>query len=406
MSEKTTCVVVGGGPAGMFLGLILARAGVEVTVLEKHGDFLRDFRGDTVHPTTMQLLAELGLWEEFEQLPQSKVTKMSFKDDSGKPVTLIDFTRIRARHRYIAMVPQWDLLDMLAAAGRREPTFTLRMNTEATDVIRSATGVVTGVRYSSAEGAGSISADLVIACDGRHSTLRQAVGLVPQEYPVNIDAWWCRVPAAENIDPFLLPRFGPGRGVIAIPREGYFQVAYLSEKGTDARLRARGIEAFRKDLAELLPEVADQLAELESMDQVKFLDVHFNRLRTWHVPGLLCLGDAAHAMSPAGGLGINVAVQDAVAAARLLAKPLLAGEVTERHLKAVRKRRLPAVIAAQGLQRVIHRNLINPMILGKMLGPPKPILVLARRLPFLTVVPAYLVGIGLRPEHVPRFARR
>lgn len=409
VEEKTTCVVVGGGPAGIFAGLILARGGVQVTVLEKHGDFLRDFRGDTVHPSTLQLLDELGLGEQFRQLPQSRVEKMSFKDSAGRSTTIIDFSKLKAEHPYIAMVPQWDLLDLLATAATMEPNFTLRMNTEATGVIRSPEGMVRGVRYRRREGSGvegSIFADLVLACDGRRSTLRPKVNLVPRNFPVQLDVWWCRVPVGPGIAPNLLPRLGKGRAIIAIPREGYYQVAYLGRKGTDAQLRARGIEAFRRDIAELLPEVSEQVAELSTMDEVKYLDVRVNRLKKWHVPGLLCLGDAAHAMSPVGGVGINVAIQDAVAAARLLAAPLRNGENTEKYCARVRHRRLPAVFLTQGLQLLLHRNLIDPVLQGERGAPPDRILGLVRRLPFLNVVPAYLVGIGLRPEHIPEFARR
>lgn len=409
MAEKTTCVVVGGGPAGIFAGLILARGGVKVTVLEKHGDFLRDFRGDTVHPSTLQLLDELGLAEEFRQLPQSKVEQMSFRDSSGRSTTIIDFSKLKAKYPYIAMVPQWDLLDLLAKAAEAEPNFQLRMNTEAFGVLRSPEGVVHGIKYRRREGSGTegtISADLVLACDGRRSTLRREVSLVPRNFPVDLDVWWCRVPVSPGIAPNLLPRFGKGRAIIAIPREGYYQVAYLGKKGEDAQLRARGIEAFRRDIAELLPEVSDQVAELASMAEVKHLDVRVNRLQKWHVPGLLCLGDAAHAMSPVGGVGINVAIQDAVAAARLLAEPLRSGENTEKHCAAVRRRRLPAVFLTQRLQLLLHRNLIDPVLQGRRDTPPDQVLGLLRRLPFLNVVPAHLVGIGLRPEHIPEFARR
>lgn len=412
MDEKTTCVVVGGGPAGIFAGLILARGGVKVTVLEKHGDFLRDFRGDTVHPGTLQLLDELGLGDKFRRLPQSRVENMSFTDSAGRTATLIDFSRLRTRHPYVAMVPQWDLLDMLASAAAEEANFSLRMNTEALGVTHSPQGAVTGVRYRRRGGAGEpgeegvITADLVLACDGRWSTLRRAAGLVPRDFPVDMDVWWCRVPVDERPAPGLLPRFGKGHALIAIPREGYLQVAYLGKKGTDKQLRAKGIGSFREEIAELLPEAAPRVGELESMDEVKHLDVRVNRLRRWHVPGLLCLGDAAHAMSPVGGLGINVAIQDAVAAARLLAEPLRTGTLREQELAAIRRRRLPAVFLTQRLQLLLHHQLITPVLKGTRTAPPELILRLVRRVPFLNVLPAYLVGIGLRPEHIPAFARR
>lgn len=409
MEEKTTCVVVGGGPAGIFAGLILARGGVKVTVLEKHGDFLRDFRGDTVHPGTLQLLDELGLGAQFRDLPQSRVENMSFTDAQGRTATLIDFSRLRTPHPYVAMVPQWDLLDLLATAAAAEPNFSLRMNTEALGVTRSPQGRVTGVSYRRRDGSGeegTVTADLVLACDGRWSTLRRAAGLTPRDFPVDMDVWWCRVPVKERPAPGLLPRFGKGRALIAIPREGYLQVAYLGKKGTDAQLRATGIGAFQKEITALLPEVAEGVAELRSMDEVKHLDVRVNRLRRWHVPGLLCLGDAAHAMSPIGGLGINVAIQDAVAAARSLAEPLRTGTLRERDLAAIRRRRLPAVFLTQRLQLLLHRYLITPVLADTRTTPPEMILRLVRRAPFLSVLPAHLVGIGPRPEHIPAFARR
>ncbi|SHN56371.1 2-polyprenyl-6-methoxyphenol hydroxylase [Geodermatophilus obscurus] len=407
MGERTTCLVVGGGPAGMVLGLLLARAGVEVTVLEKHADFLRDFRGDTVHPSTLQLLDELGLAEEFARLPHTKVEQVVIPTADGNTVTLGDFRRLRVRYPYIAMTPQWDLLDLLADAGRREPTFTLRMSTEMTDLLREGDRVC-GVRYRTADGdTGEIRADLTVACDGRHSLARRQAGLRPREYPVPIDVWWFRLPRMPDDRPAALaPHAAPGRFAVVIPRETFLQVAYIGRKGTDAELRARGIEAFRADVAELIPEFRDRMDALASMDDVKHLDVRVDRLVQWHVDGLLCIGDAAHAMSPVGGVGINLAVQDAVAAATLLAEPLRRGTVGAAELAAVRARRLLPTVAVQTLQRAMHRGFVGPLVEGRRAGPPKPVLALVQRLPYLSVVPAYLIGVGLRPEHAPAFARR
>ena len=328
-SERTTCVVAGGGPAGMVLGLLLARAGVAVQVLEKHGDFLRDFRGDTVHPSTLQLLDELGLGEQFAKLPYSRLDEVAFPTGEGRTVVVADFRRLKVRYPYVAMVPQWDLLDLLADAAHREPTFTLRMRTEVTGLVREA-GRVQGVRYRTLEGVdGEIRADLVVACDGRWSTVRQQADLRPREFRVPIDAWWFRVPrVAEDHQSALTPRAGRGRFAVVIPRTDFLQIAYIARKGTDPQLRARGIESFRRDVAQLMPELANRMDTLRSMDDVKHLDVRLNRLRRWHLDGLLCIGDAAHAMSPVGGVGINLAVQDAVAAATLLAEPLRRGAVT------------------------------------------------------------------------------
>ncbi len=404
MVETTTCAIVGGGPAGMVLGLLLARAGVHVTLLEKHGDFLRDFRGDTVHPTTMRLLDELGLAEQFAALRYSAIRKGQF-ESNGRSVTYIDFERLRQPYPFIAMVPQWDLLNLLAEAAQAEPNFTLRMNTEVTGLLRDG-GRVAGVRYQGSEGVGELRAELTVACDGRRSITRQEAGLKAREFPVNFDVWWFRLPRAEDTEYSFLPRIGPGKALAVIPREGYFQIAYIGPKGSDAQLRARGIEAFRRDVAALLPDMPGSVAALSSMDDVKHLDVRVNRLRRWHIDGLLCIGDAAHAMSPLGGVGINLAIQDAVAAATLLADPLRQHRVTGRDLAAVRRRRLFPTAVTQAVQRVLGRGLAGPLLRGTAPSPPAALLGLVQRLPWLSVVPAYFVGVGIRPEHAPAFARR
>ncbi len=407
-TESTTCVVVGGGPAGMMLGLLLARAGVEVRVLEKHGDFLRDFRGDTVHPSTMRLLDGLGLGEQFAALPQSHVRSVAFPvDEDQTMVTVGDFRRLRGTHPYIAMVPQWDLLSLLAGAAASEPTFTLMLQSEVTGLLRDG-GRVSGVRYRDPSGVTrELRAHLVVAADGRTSLARREADLPVREYACPLDAWWFRLPRREG-DPAgaLLPRVGRGRMAILIPREGYFQIAYIGRKGTDDALRARGIEAFRADVADLVPALADRVDELRSMDDVKWLDVRLNLLRHWSVDGLLCIGDAAHAMSPVGGVGINLAVQDAVAAATLLAEPLRRGRVRNRDLRAVQRRRIVATRLVQGLQRAMHRGLVEPALAGRLTGPPPAVLALLRRVPGITAVPAYLIGVGFRPESVPPYARR
>ncbi|WP_158887486.1 FAD-dependent oxidoreductase [Amycolatopsis anabasis] len=405
MTERTTCVVVGGGPAGMVLGLLLARAGIEVTVLEKHGDFLRDFRGDTVHPSTLQLLDELGLGEKFAALPHSEIDRISFPIDRDHQLTLGDLRRLKVKYPYIAMVPQWDLLDLLAETGKAEPAFTLRMNTEMTGLITEG-GRVAGVRYRSPDGEGELRADLTVACDGRWSLARREAGLAPREFDVPFDTWWFRLPRKPGDPAGITPHMRNGRFGVALPREGYFQIAYLAAKGSDPRLRAAGIESFREGLADLYPEFADRLDSLESMDDVKFLDVRLNRLHRWHIDGLLCIGDAAHAMSPIGGVGINLAVQDAVATAHLLAGPLRRGRPTESDLAKVRTRRWLPTVLVQGLQRLLHAKVMRPVMERKRNGPPRPVVELLGRAPWLSVVPAYLVGVGVRPEHAPEFARR
>jgi len=429
--ERTTCAVVGGGPAGVVLGLLLARAGVEVTVLEAHADFHRDFRGDTVHPSTLALLDDLGLYERFDALPQTAVRTVELLGADG--VVVADLDRLGRllggvlpvlRHPRIALVPQWDLLDLLATAAQEEPTSTLSRSTRVTGLLtgparETRTGNrVTGVRWSSTDGsgaAGELAADLVVACDGRWSAARRAAELVPRELEVPFDVWWFRLPVPDDddADARLLPVTAPGRALVVIPRrtdEGrYLQVAYLGPKGGDAVLRARGVEAFRRDVAELLPARAATALDpgaIRSMDDVSVLDVRLSRLPLWHREGLLCLGDAAHAMSPVGGVGINLAVQDAVAAARVLARPLREGRVRRAHLARVQRRRaLPAALV-QAAQDLAHRRVLAPVLAGRQAGPPRAVVTLLRRLPWLAVVPAYAVGVGARPERAPRWARR
>ncbi|EFV13829.1 FAD-dependent oxidoreductase [Segniliparus rugosus] len=406
MSEKTTCVVVGGGPAGMFAGLLLARGGVDVVVLEKHGDFLRDFRGDTVHPSTLRLLDELGLYGRFAKLPQSKLERVSLDMPGGK-AAVADFTRLRVPHQHIAMVPQWDLLDMLAEAGREEPHFDLRMRHEVVGLLREESGKIAGVRYTGPEGQGELRADLTLVCDGRWSRCRQEAGLVAREFRIGTDIWWFRAPTAPGIGTELLPRFKDGKFFGIIPREGYLQIARFIRKGADAELRERGLETFRRDIAEAIPELAGSVGEIKSLDEVKLLDMRVNRLPVWHVDGLLCIGDAAHAMSGLGGVGINIAVQDAVAAARILAKPLREGLLSRKDLAAVQRRRMFPAAATQAVQVFAHRRILDPIVAGGTTkSAPSWLLGLLSRFPWLSVLPARFVGMGVRPEHAPDFARR
>ena len=403
VSDTTTCAVVGGGPAGLFLGLLLARAGVEVTVFEKHADFLRDFRGDTVHPVTLRLLDELGLFNRFDSLPHSVVEKGQF-DVDGHLYTLVDFRRLRQPHPYVAMVPQWDLLDLIAETAQNEPTFTLRMRSEVTGLMRAG-NAVTGVRYTGPDGCGELRADLTVGCDGRTSVVRRDAALPIREYPVPFDVWWFRVPRDQNAQYSLIPRTRPGRALVMIPRENYFQIAYLIPKGSDADLRARGLESFHRELAELIPESSSDA--ITSWDDVKVLDVRLDRLRRWHANGVLCIGDAAHAMSPVGGVGINLAIADAVAGAGLLAQPLRTHRLTTKQLAAVRRRRLLPTAATQALQRILHRVLLASVLQGHQAAkPPAALLNLLERVPQLTAVPAYIIGVGLLPQHAPDFARR
>ncbi len=415
-AEYTSCVIAGGGPAGVMLGLLLARAGVEITVLEKHADFLRDFRGDTVHASTIRLLDELGLGEEFRRLPQSRLENFRLPTPSGDSVVLADFGLLKAPYNYVAMVPQWDLLSFLVEAAGQERAFTLRLNTEATDLLRDSAGKVTGVAYRSREpesgaetASGEIRADLTVACDGRGSVLRQRAGLVPREFPVPFDTWWFRLPrAADETEPVasIAPRFAGSEVLLSLTRKDYHQIAYLAAKGLDAKLRADGVEAFRARVARLRPDLADRVDHIRSMDDLHLLDVKLNRLPRWHQPGLLLLGDAAHAMSPAGGVGINLAIQDAVAAARLVAKPLLSRTLDDGHLAAVQKRRWMPTVTVQLFQRLLHRAVFAQVMAGKQPDPPKPLVFVARNFPAFRKLPARMIAFGPRPEHAPGFARR
>jgi 2-polyprenyl-6-methoxyphenol hydroxylase-like FAD-dependent oxidoreductase len=407
MTERTNCVVVGGGPAGMVAGLLLARAGIEVTVLEKHPDFLRDFRGDTVHPSTLTLLDELGLGEKFDSVPHGELTAAGFPTDDGGMMKLADMTLLKVPHPYIAMVPQWDFLELLADSAAKERTFTLRMETEMTGLIREG-GRVAGICYKTAEGTeGELRADLVIAADGRWSLARREAALEPKEYDCPFDVWWFRLSRHDDEGGgggVLTPRMHNRRFAVPLPRTGYFQIAYLAPKGAD--LRKEGIEAFRANVTEICPEFADRVHELETMGDVKFLDVRLNLLAEWHIDGLLCIGDAAHAMSPVGGVGINLAVQDAVAAATLLAEPLRRGRPTLDDLAKIRSRRLLPTMLVQGLQRILHRAVMRPVMAGERNGPPAAMIKLFARFPRLSYFPARLLGLGFRPEHAPAFARR
>ncbi|MFF3764443.1 FAD-dependent oxidoreductase [Streptomyces sp. NPDC001922] len=406
--EKTTCCVVGGGPAGMMLGLLLARAGIEVTVLEKHRDFLRDFRGDTVHPSTLRLLDELGLGERFARLPQRRLEEMSMVI-GGTTVTLADFRHLPGRHRYIAMVPQWDFLDLLATAAAAEPSFTLRMCTSVTG-LRSADGRVTGVTYVDADGSpGELSADLTVGCDGRDSVVRRAAGLRSDWFDAPMDVWWVRIPRQDATGAGhgrVFALFGDGEATVTVDRGDYYQASYLIRKGQDAELRRNDIDWLRQRLGALFGWDHHATHAIRSWDDVKLLEVTVGRLRRWYTDGLLCIGDAAHTMSPVGGVGVNLAVQDAVAAARILAGPLRRGTVGVRDLARVQRRRHWPTVLTQKSQAGEHEMLLRPALDGTLDGDRLPVpMRLVRRVPALRTVIGYFGGIGVRPERAPDFAR-
>ncbi|MFC4946391.1 FAD-dependent oxidoreductase [Pseudonocardia sp. GCM10023141] len=429
-NERTTCLVVGGGPAGLVLGLLMARGGVDVTVLEKHEDFLRDFRGDTVHASTLTLLDELGLGERFAAIPQRAMTRMRVQLDAGT-AELADMRRLPGAHQHVAMVPQWDFLDLIADAAAQEPTFALRRNAEFTGLLRDG-GRVVGARYRDRVDGSEheIRASVTVACDGRGSAVAAAAGMRARSFGVPMDVWWFRLPRLDNDPSGAALRLSTGHFAVLIDRGDYWQVAYLIKKGSDGPLRAAGIEAFRRRIAGLLPWMSERLAALESFDDVKLLDVELNRMRRWDADGLLLIGDAAHTMSPVGGVGINLAVADAVAAARLLAPALRSGGIVPRALlHRVQRRRYWPTVVVQSVQKLAHRALIAGPVLENApatvpAGPmptfddtvdPKTVaptsalplpLRLLQRFPVLQGVPARLVALGPLPEHAPDWARR
>lgn len=406
-SAKTTCCIIGGGPAGIMLGFLLARAGVPVTVLEKHKDFFRDFRGDTIHPSTLELLHELGLLDKFLEIRHSKMTKASGCVGDYN-VTMADFSHLPTRAKYIALMPQWDFLDFLASEAAKFPAFTLRMSWEVVDLLQS-NGVTTGVIARTPEGTVEIPATLTVGCDGRHATSRQAAHLPLIETGVPIDILWLRIPRHDSDPENVLGYVNYGRLIVLINRIDYFQVAYLIAKGTFPQLQQAGLKDFQDSIARIVPFLTDRVDQIDSWDKVKLLTVQVNRLTQWSSPGLLCIGDAAHAMSPVGGIGINIALQDAVATANILSEALRSHSLTPHRLQQVQHHREKTVRRTQAFQvfahRILNRVLHNP---GAVHAP--LIFRIVTRIPGFKYLTARLIGMGIQPEHIaknnhPRKAR-
>jgi 2-polyprenyl-6-methoxyphenol hydroxylase-like FAD-dependent oxidoreductase len=397
---QTQCCIVGGGPVGLMLALLLARAGVEVVVLEKHADFLRDFRGDTIHPSTIDLLDQLGLKERFLELPHDTIETLDIVV-SGNRIRPVDFGRLRKGTRFLALMPQWDFLDFIAAEALRHPNFQLLMSTEVTGLLRE-DGQVVGVTANGADGELRVLADLTVAADGRESTARRESGLVAREFGIAIDVLWFHLPKPPDSPPATLGYLDQHSMVLTIPRDNYYQSGMIIPKGGFEQIRADGLEAFRRRIVETAAFLEPVVSSIAGWNQVKLLSVQVDRLSRWYLPGFLCIGDAAHAMSPAFGVGVNYAIQDAVAAANYLAAPLLNGVPTERDLARVQRRRLWPVKRMQPIQLTLHRRIAKAGS-GISLSNPPPWYIralLRMGLPLLQWIAARLVGRGFRPERL------
>jgi 2-polyprenyl-6-methoxyphenol hydroxylase-like FAD-dependent oxidoreductase len=391
------CCVAGGGPAGVMAGLLLARAGVDVVVLEKHADFFRDFRGDTIHPSTLELMHELGCLDEFLTLPHQKARQLSFQF-GGVSGEIADFSHLKLRCPYIVLMPQWDFLDFLARRGSRYPTFSLKMSAEVTGLIEEE-GRIAGVTATTPRGPLEVRADLTIAADGRHSLLREKAALPIDDFGAPMDVLWFSLPREPTDPDETMGRFESGIILVAIDRGDYWQFGYVIPKGAFDDIRRRGLAEFRAAVRRLAPYVGDRTAALDDWQKIKLLTVQVNRLRRWYRPGLLCIGDAAHAMSPVGGVGINLAVQDAVAAVNLLAPALFERRVGEADLARVQSRREFPTRMTQWFQIMVQKRVLSRVLEGGAMKPPL-IVALLRRFPILRRLPARLIGVGVRPEHI------
>jgi 2-polyprenyl-6-methoxyphenol hydroxylase-like FAD-dependent oxidoreductase len=394
---QTRCVIVGGGPAGMMAGYLLARAGVPVAVLEKHADFNRDFRGDTIHPSTLELMYELGLLDEFLKLPHQELGELRAVVN-GQVVPAADFTKLPTHCKFIAFMPQWDFLNFLSSHAKRFPTFQLYMEADVVDLLMEDSRVV-GVRAKTARGELEVRADLVIGADGRHSIVHTRAGLEQREFGVPIDALWMRISKKQGDPKQTLGFFQHGKLVVLLDRDDYWQCGFVIPKGAFDEIKARGLTQFQDDIVTFADFLRDRVAELDDWSKIKLLTVQVNRLRDWCCEGLLCIGDSAHAMSPAGGVGINLAIQDAVATANLLAEKLQRGPVHVGDLRTVQARREWPTRLIQGMQIFIHRRIVTGRASGQEKTSIPFVLRLLKWFPILRQLPARFIGMGPRPEH-------
>ncbi len=399
--ERVTarCCIAGGGPAGVMAGYLLARAGIDVVVLEKHADFLRDFRGDTVHPSTLEVMYELGLLEGFLQRGHQEYRHLAIRF-GGIAAEIADLSHLPTHCKFVALMPQWDFLNYLTEEGRKFPGFQMKMQYEVMDLLEES-GRIVGVKGKTPEGAFEARAHLTIGADGRHSVIREKAGLQIEDLGAPIDVLWMRLPKKPDDSYYALGHLKKGKMLVTINRGDYWQCAYVILKDAFPQIQQRGLPAFRDDIADVAPFLSDRTDTLRDWKDISLLSVRVDRLLTWLRPGLLCIGDSAHAMSPVGGIGINLAIQDAVAAANILAAPLSREGITTKHLAALQKRRMRPTRWMQALQVQAHKRVVEPMLKGDVTFAKLPLAVrLLNDYPMLRRIPARLIGMGLRPEHV------